>query len=78
MVATNGVPTYVTSTSPNLGGNDTLYGGAGNDVIIGGAGADTIYGSSGDDVLLGDSGSVDLEQRGRLERHRFDRDRRGR
>jgi Ca2+-binding RTX toxin-like protein len=40
-------------TGTNLGGNDTLTGGAGNDSIEGGAGNDTIMGGTGADSLVG-------------------------
>jgi Ca2+-binding RTX toxin-like protein len=41
----------------NLGGADTLTGGAGNDTIDGGAGNDTITGGTGADVLTGGLGA---------------------
>ncbi len=42
--------------SPELGGGDTISGGAGTDVMLGGADGDTIYG----DNLAGSSGAADL------------------
>ncbi|MBS0246862.1 MAG: VCBS repeat-containing protein [Proteobacteria bacterium] len=36
----------------NLGGNDTITGGAGNDIIAGGGGADTLTGGSGNDTFV--------------------------
>ncbi|MGA7984423.1 MAG: calcium-binding protein [Burkholderiales bacterium] len=50
----------VYSTDPDIGGADTIVGGAdgvGN-IIIGGAMGDLISGGSGDDVIVGDSGFV--------------------
>jgi Ca2+-binding RTX toxin-like protein len=41
----------------NLGGADTITGGAGNDTIDGGAGNDTITGGAGADTLIGGLGA---------------------
>jgi Ca2+-binding RTX toxin-like protein len=45
----------------DVGGNDTLYGGAGNDALFGGAGDDKLYGGPGDDVLYGGRGNDYLD-----------------
>ncbi|HUJ86770.1 MAG TPA: hypothetical protein VLX30_07975 [Burkholderiales bacterium] len=58
----------VYSTDPDIGGIDTIVGGAdgvGN-VIIGGAMGDQLSGGSGDDVMLGDSGYVQRAADGSL------------
>ncbi len=44
----------------NLGGNDSLSGGAGNDTLQGGRGFDTIDGGTGDDVALFDGDTTDF------------------
>lgn len=36
-----------------LGGNDSIYGGAGKDIAIAGQGNDTVYGEAGDDDIIG-------------------------
>ena len=46
----------VRTTSPSIGGNDDLEGGAGNDIVFGGAGSDRVSGGAGNDRLLGDNG----------------------
>ena len=43
----------------NLGGNDTLTGGAGNDTIGGGAGSDSLVGGEGSDTFVYDSAVAD-------------------
>ncbi|HEX8198869.1 MAG TPA: hypothetical protein VF590_00135, partial [Isosphaeraceae bacterium] len=53
-----GQVTGIATTDPNLGGNDTITGGAGDDIVLGGSGADNLNGGDGDDILLGDFGSV--------------------
>jgi Ca2+-binding RTX toxin-like protein len=42
---------------PDIGGDDTLLGGAGDDVLHGGAGNDQMSGDAGDDALFGDVGN---------------------
>ncbi|WP_413172043.1 DUF4347 domain-containing protein [Anabaena azotica] len=42
------------SQSPDLGGVDTITGGAGNDIIIGGTFGDNLQGNAGNDVVIGD------------------------
>ncbi|MFC1859388.1 beta strand repeat-containing protein, partial [Thermodesulfobacteriota bacterium] len=47
------------STSPEIGGKDSITGGAdGANILMGGADDDVITGGIGDDVILGDSGRV--------------------
>ena len=47
----------VTVDGTNLGGNDTLAGGAGADTLGGGAGADSLTGGAGNDSLSGGTGA---------------------
>jgi Ca2+-binding RTX toxin-like protein len=47
----------ITVVGTNLGGGDTITGGAGADTIDGGAGADTITGGAGVDTLTGGTGA---------------------
>ena len=49
----------VTTTSPELGGIDTITTGSGDDVVLGGLGGDTIGAGDGQNVVLGDNGYVD-------------------
>jgi Ca2+-binding RTX toxin-like protein len=44
----------------NLGGNDTVTGGAGNDIIDGGAGTDSITGGAGNETITGGAGADSL------------------
>lgn len=48
----------VTTSNPNIGGNDTIAGNEGDDIALGGAGNDTMTGGSGADQLLGDNGQL--------------------
>jgi Ca2+-binding RTX toxin-like protein len=48
----------MTSTSPSIGGGDTITAGAGQNVIIGGAGADAITAGNGGNTVIGDNGNV--------------------
>jgi Ca2+-binding RTX toxin-like protein len=48
----------IQTTSPELGGNDTIAGNEGTDIALGGTANDTILGGSEDDSLLGDSGRI--------------------
>ena len=48
---------HITVDGTNLGGNDSITGGAGNDVLAGGSGNDTITGGAGDDTITGGAGS---------------------
>jgi Ca2+-binding RTX toxin-like protein len=54
-------PKIVWSINNNIGGTDTIYGGAGNDIIVGGAGTDTIYAGDGNDWVAGDNARFDFE-----------------
>ena len=49
----------ITVDGTNLGGADTITGGAGADTISGGAGNDTITGGTGDDTIDGGAGAGD-------------------
>ena len=48
---------HITVDGTNLGGDDTITGGAGNDVLAGGSGNDTITGGAGTDILTGGLGA---------------------
>ena len=48
------------STSPELGGDDTIFGGEGVDLILGGFAQDSLYGDAGNDRILGDNGRFDF------------------
>ncbi|MEP0919876.1 DUF4347 domain-containing protein [Leptolyngbya sp. DQ-M1] len=48
------------SKAPDIGGDDTIYGGAGIDLILGGFAADVLYGDAGNDRILGDNGRFDF------------------
>jgi Ca2+-binding RTX toxin-like protein len=65
-VADNGVSTDVrriTTSDPELGGDDVIRGDEDQDIVLGGNGRDTIRGDAGLDVLLGDNGYVDFVTR---------------
>ena len=47
----------ITVVGTNLGGADTITGGAGADIIDGGAGVDTINGGAGNDTITGGTGA---------------------
>ncbi len=57
---------FVRTTDPTLGGNDTISGDAQGDILLGGAGSDIIFGgdvgktilSNDQDIILGDHGEV--------------------
>jgi len=51
----------VTEAVVEVGGDDTIDGGAGDDEIVGGIGDDEITGGAGDDVITGGAGSDTLE-----------------
>src|SRR5207253_7953881 len=57
--ALNGDIAKVFSTSPAIGGPDTITLGTGDSIVIGGAGEDTITGGTTTNVILGDSGEID-------------------
>jgi Ca2+-binding RTX toxin-like protein len=48
----------VFTTSPAIGGVDTIIGGTGDNILIGGAFGDTLTGGLGIDTILGDGGRV--------------------
>lgn len=50
----------ITTTDPNLGGNDTIDGNEGDDIAFGGTAADIINGGDGKDLVFGDRGKVDF------------------
>jgi len=53
-----GAATEIRTTSPTIGGSDTISGDLGDDTILGGAAGDDIAGDAGTDVILGDNGEV--------------------
>jgi Ca2+-binding RTX toxin-like protein len=53
-----GAVTEIRTTSPSIGGSDTISGDLGDDTILGGAAGDDITGDAGTDVILGDNGEV--------------------
>ncbi len=61
--AVDGVVTRVASTTPTIGGDDTITAGNARNILIGGQGADAITGgdSSDGDVIIGDSGEATFE-----------------
>ena len=50
----------VKSTSPGVGGSDTITGGSGHQILIGGPGSDTITGGSGTGLIFGGDAQVTL------------------
>ena len=61
---TAGVATFLTTSQPDVGGNDTIDGGDGNNVVLGGTADDTITTGRGEDLLLGDNGNVTFDAAG--------------
>ena len=57
-----GAPDYDVSLelAPDLGGSDTIEGGAADDHLFGGAAVDTVEGGTGDDYIEGNGGSDEL------------------
>lgn len=52
----------ITTTSPNDGGEDMIFGDEDDDVAFGGTDSDEIYGGSGDDLLFGDHGKRHVQE----------------
>ncbi|MCH2611972.1 MAG: dockerin type I domain-containing protein [Pirellulales bacterium] len=72
------IPTWISSQSPEIGGDDIIFSGRGPDIVIGGQGNDDI--NAGDanqdnlsfhddsrDLVLGDNGFIDLDNHGNIE-----------
>jgi Ca2+-binding RTX toxin-like protein len=59
-LVTYGTLITVESTSPDVGGSDTLEGNEGDDLLVGGADGDFVSGNLGDDLALGDNALVTL------------------
>ncbi|CUH69401.1 Cyclolysin [Thalassovita autumnalis] len=58
VIAVTPVQTRVATSSPELGGNDSLTSGAGQDTIVLGVGDDTLAAGDGDNLILGDNGEI--------------------
>ncbi|GAP96045.1 DUF4347 domain-containing protein [Leptolyngbya sp. NIES-2104] len=54
----NGRLTMIETSSPEIGGNDSITGDEDDDRILGGAGNDDIQGNAGEDIILGDNGTL--------------------
>ncbi|HAM72131.1 MAG TPA: hypothetical protein DCM86_10855, partial [Verrucomicrobiales bacterium] len=54
----SGALVLVETFSPELGGDDLVYGSGGNDLILGGFGADEVHAGAGNDMVLGDNGFI--------------------
>ncbi|MBP1853588.1 beta strand repeat-containing protein, partial [Rhizobium halophytocola] len=74
IVRTDAVDVSLTTTSPEIGGNDTINTGTGDDIVIGGAGSDTLHTGDGDNIILGDSGSYRAGSTNRLASETHDSD----
>ena len=61
-----GVLTYITTSSPEIGGDDLIETGGAKDIVIGGQGEDTIDSGAGDDSVLGDNGYAEFNLSGSL------------
>jgi Ca2+-binding RTX toxin-like protein len=61
-----GVLTYITTTEPTIGNDDTIITGAGDNIVIGGFGADKVTGGANRDVVLGDNGNATFTTAGIL------------
>ena len=48
----------LSSTSPSLGGDDAISGGAADDLVVGGVGNDTISAGDGRNLVIGDNGTL--------------------
>ena len=58
VIAVTPTQTRVATSSPELGGNDSLTSGAGQDTIVLGVGDDTLAAGDGDNLILGDNGEI--------------------
>ena len=61
-----GVLTFITTTSPDIGGDDVIKVGSGDNIIIGGFGKDDITGGADRDVVIGDNGNATFTTAGIL------------
>ena len=61
-----GILIYLTTSQPNIGGNDTIDAGNGTNIILGGFGADLINGGYHRDFILGDNGNATFNTSGVL------------
>ena len=59
-----GVLTYITTISPEIGDVDTVFLGSGNNVFLGGAAGDFITSLEGNDILVGDNGNATFTDAG--------------
>jgi hypothetical protein len=53
--------TEIITTSPELGGDDTVVTGTGNNIVLGGNGADDVLTGDGNAIQIGDNGQIELE-----------------
>ena len=60
----SGPLTFITTTSPEIGGDDAIETGAEEDIVFGGQGADTIGSGAGADLVLGDNGYAEFDASG--------------
>jgi Ca2+-binding RTX toxin-like protein len=53
----------VDTTSPAIGGDDTISSGSGDDIILGGTGSvdDIIHAGDGENIVLGDNGTITFQ-----------------
>ena len=53
-------PGWMSTTSSEIGGDDTIVSGTGGDIVFGGAGSDGIFTVAGNDLVFGDNGYLDF------------------
>ena len=53
--------TEIITTSPELGGDDTVVTGTGNNIVLGGNGADDVLTGDGNAIQIGDNGQIKLQ-----------------
>ncbi|MBL8811907.1 MAG: hypothetical protein JNM43_17210, partial [Planctomycetaceae bacterium] len=58
----------IMTTSPSLGGNDTITSGNDHDLVFGGTAADIVTAGDGNNIVLGDNGQASFAADGTLER----------
>ena len=62
----SGILASIETTSPAIGGNNTITAGNGNNIIFGGAGANTITTGAGNQIVFGHHGEIDYQSSGRF------------
>ena len=63
---TVGILTYITTTEPDIGGDDIIKTGDGDNFVLGGFGKDQITGGEDRDVVVGDNGNATFDITGVL------------